>query len=202
MSDPSSSDDLRTARPLRYAQTWISPDGIELENGGRLEQVTVCYETWGELNAAGDNAVLICHALSGDSHVARHDADDDPGWWEILVGPGRAIDPARFFVICSNVLGGCRGTTGPNFVDSASGRRFGAEFPVVTVGDMVEVQRRLLDHLGIDSLWAVVGGSLGGLQTLEWAIREPDRVKAAVVIAAAPRLSSCLLYTSPSPRDS
>ena len=190
MSDPPSSDDLRTARPLRHAKTWVSAEGIELENGGRIEEVTVCYETWGELNAARDNAVLICHALSGDSHVARHDAEDDPGWWEILVGPGRAIDPARFFVICSNVLGGCRGTTGPNFVDPAAGRRFGAEFPVVSVGDMVEVQRRLLDHLGIDSLWAVVGGSLGGLQTLEWAIREPDRVKSAVVIAAAPRLSS------------
>ncbi len=190
MSAPRSSDDSRMARPLRHAKTWVSSEGVDLENGGRVEEVTVCYETWGELNSAGDNAVLICHALSGDSHVARHDADDDAGWWEILVGPGRAIDPERFFVICSNVLGGCRGTTGPNFIDPESGRRFGADFPVVTVGDMVEVQRRLLDHLDIECLSAVVGGSLGGLQALEWAIRAPHRVNAAVVIAAAPRLSS------------
>ena len=191
MSDfSSSSDDARSARPLNHAQTWICANPLELQSGGHLEEVAICFETWGQLNSTGDNAILICHALSGDSHVVRHDEDDDPGWWEVLVGPGRPIDTNHFFVICSNVLGGCRGTTGPNFLNPETGRRFGAEFPVVTVADMVEAQGRLIDYLGIDVLRAVVGGSLGGLQALEWAVRFPDRVQSAVVIAAAPRLSS------------
>lgn len=189
MRQPQSSDDLRGAKPLRHAQSWTSPVPLELENGGTLPEVTICFETWGTLDAEGANAVLVCHALSGDSHVARHDADDDPGWWDLLVGPGRAIDPARHFVVCSNVLGGCRGSTGPNFVDRRSGRPYGAEFPVVTVRDMVEVQRRLVGHLGIRRL-AVIGGSLGGLQALTWAIADPGRVATSIVIAAAPRLSS------------
>ena len=109
-----------------------------------------------------DNAVLVCHALSGDSHVARHDAGRSAGWWDIVVGPGKAIDTDRYFVICPNMLGGCRGTTGPNSINPATGRRYATDFPVVTVGDIVEVQRRLLDHLGIERLHAVVGGSLGG----------------------------------------
>ncbi len=142
------------------------------------------------LSPEGDNAVLICHALSGDSHVARHDDDDDPGWWELLVGPGRPIDPARYFVVCANVLGGCRGTTGPGSTMPGTQVRYGADFPVVTVRDMVEVQRRLLDHLGIDRLLAAIGGSLGGLQVLSWATTHPERVRSAVVLAAAPRLSS------------
>lgn len=189
MRHPPSTDDLRGANPLRYAQSWTSPVPLELENGGRLPEVTICFETWGTLDAKGENAVLVCHALSGDSHVARHDADDDPGWWDLLVGPGRAIDPGRHFVVCSNVLGGCRGTSGPNFIDPRSGRPFGADFPVVTVRDMVEVQRRLVEHLGIRRL-AVIGGSLGGLQALTWAIADPGRVATSIVIAAAPRLSS------------
>lgn len=190
VSLPSSTDDQRNARPLRHARSFVSSEPLALENGGRLPEVTVCYETWGKLSEARDNAVLVCHALSGDSHVARHDEHDDPGWWEILVGPGKAIDTDRYFVVCSNLLGGCRGTTGPNFEDPQSGRPYGADFPVVTVGDMVEVQRRLLDHLEISRLRGVVGGSLGGLQVLDWANRHSERVAAAVVIAAAPRLSS------------
>lgn len=190
MSLRSSTDDLRSAKPLRHAQTWTSSEPLVLEDGGRLPDVTVCYETWGSLNDARDNVVLVCHALSGDSHVARHAADDDPGWWEILVGPGKSLDTDRCFVICSNVLGGCRGTTGPNFDDPDHGRPWGADFPVVTVGDMVEVQRRLLDHLGVDRLRAVIGGSLGGLQALGWATAHPERVGTSIVIAAAPRLSS------------
>ncbi len=186
---PPSSDDLRGAAPLRHAQRWTSPEPLELSNGGALPEVTICFETWGTLDASAQNAVLVCHALSGDSHVARHDAADDPGWWELLVGPGKALDPARHFIVCSNVLGGCRGTTGPNFIDPRSGRPYGAEFPVITVGDMVEVQRRLIEHLGIARL-DVIGGSLGGLQALTWAIAEPDRVATCIVIAAAPRLSS------------
>ena len=190
MSNPPSSDDLRSANALRHAQTWTSDQPLELENGGRLCEVRVCFETWGRLDADAANAVLICHAMSGDSHVARHDDADDLGWWEILVGPRKPIDTNRHFVICSNVLGGCRGTTGPNFIAPATGRPYGADFPIVTVRDMVEVQRRLIDHLGIERLHAVVGGSLGGLQALSWAIDHPARVGASIVVAAAPRLSS------------
>jgi homoserine O-acetyltransferase len=187
---PRSTDDARSARPLRHARTWTSSTPLTLESGVRLDEVTHCFETWGELSATADNAILICHAISGDSHVCRHDDEDDPGWWEVLVGPGRPIDPARHFIICANVLGGCRGTTGPNFPRPSDGRPWGADFPLVTVGDMVEAQRPLLDHLGIGRLRAVVGGSLGGLQALEWAIRFPERVGTSIVLAAAPRLSS------------
>ncbi len=190
MSGPGSSDDGRHARPLRHARTFVSKEPLALERGGRLDEVVVCYETWGALDAAKSNAVLVCHALSGDSHVVRHEPDDDPGWWEILVGAGRAIDTRRYFVVCANVLGGCRGTTGPNFPDPRNGRPFGADFPVVTVGDMVQLQQRLVDALGIPRLHAVIGGSLGGLQAIEWATACPERVEAAIVVAAAPRLSS------------
>lgn len=190
MDTPSSSDDLRSAKPLRHAQTFVSREPIALAQGGRLDEVTVCFETWGALSPAADNAVLVCHALSGDSHVTRHTPDDDPGWWELLVGPGKPIDTDRYFVVCANVLGGCRGTTGPNFTSPAAGIPYGADFPVVTVSDMVEVQRRLVDHLGIDRLRTVIGGSLGGLQALAWGIEHPDRLVSAIVVAASPRLSS------------
>ncbi len=184
MGLPRSTDDDRSARPLRHARRFVSDETLELESGGRLPGLTVCYETWGRLAEDASNAVLVCHALSGDSHVTRHEPDDDPGWWEILVGPGKPIDTDRYFVICSNLLGGCRGTTGPNFEDPERGRPYGADFPVVTVADMVEVQRRLLDHLGVERVRAVVGGSLGGLQVLDWAIRHPERVASAIVVAA------------------
>lgn len=184
-----SSDSLRAAFPLRYARTLRIEGPFELESGGRLPEVVVCYETYGQLNQARDNAVLVCHALSGDSHVAAHDPEDDPGWWDIVVGPGRAIDTNKYFVICSNVLGGCRGTTGPNFIDAGSGRPYGADFPVVTVGDMVNLQARLVEHLGIERLLAVIGGSLGGFQALAWAIRFPDRVAGCIPVATSPRLT-------------
>jgi len=185
-----SSDTQWYGAPLRQAQTWVSNEPLVLENGDRLEQVTVCYETWGKLDDEGSNAVLICHALSGDSHVVRHDESDSPGWWEILVGPGKPIDTNRYFVICSNLLGGCRGTTGPNFVNPENGQPYGADFPVVTVRDMVEVQRRLVAQLGISRLRSVVGGSLGGLQVLTWAIDHPEVVASSIVLAASARLSS------------
>ncbi len=190
MSLQSNSDSQQFGAPLSHAQTWISNDVLKLENGGRLEQITVCYETWGVLNQEGNNAVLICHALSGDSHVVRHDASDSPGWWEIIVGPGKPIDTDRYFVICSNLLGGCRGTTGPNFENPEIGQPYGADFPVVTVRDMVEVQRRLVVRLGISRLHSVVGGSLGGLQVLTWAIDHQEMVASSIVLAASARLSS------------
>ena len=171
MTAPTSTDDLRSPAPLRHASYWVSETPQALEAGGLLPGITVCYETWGTLNADGSNAVLICHALSGDSHVARHDEEDDPGWWEILVGPGKPIDTDRYFVVCANSLGGCRGTTGPNFENPETRVPYGADFPVVTVRDMAESQKALLDHLGIERLLAVVGGSLGGLQALSWAIQ-------------------------------
>ncbi|WP_447968047.1 homoserine O-acetyltransferase MetX [Nitrospira sp. M1] len=190
MSLPSSSVVQRNGPPLPYAQTWISPEALELENGGRLEQVTLCYETWGTLNHECSNAILICHALSGDSHVVRHDENDTPGWWEIVVGPGKPIDTDRYFVICSNVLGGCRGTTGPNFMSPGGTQSYGANFPIITVRDMVAVQRRLVDHLRISRLHSVIGGSLGGLQVLTWAIDHPEVVASSIVLSASARLSS------------
>ncbi|GJL63505.1 MAG: homoserine O-acetyltransferase [Nitrospirales bacterium] len=190
MSPPSNANVRRIGPPLQHAQTWISHDALELENGGRLKDVTICYETWGKLNKERSNAVLICHALSGDSHVVRHDEQDTPGWWEILVGPGQPIDTDRYFVICSNLLGGCRGTSGPNFVNPKGTQPYGAEFPIITVRDMVAVQRRLIDHLEILRLHAVIGGSLGGLQVLTWAIDYPEAVTSSIVLAASARLSS------------
>jgi homoserine O-acetyltransferase len=185
-----SSDLARHARPLKHARTVTFDEPLELEHGGVLPGVTVAYETYGRLSPARDNAVLVCHALSGDSHVARHDEGDDPGWWDLVVGPGKSIDTDRYFVICPNVLGGCRGTSGPNSVNPETGRRYGPDFPVITVGDIVEVQRRLVDHLGIERLLAVVGGSLGGHMALWWATRLADRVEGAMVVASSARLTS------------
>ena len=155
-----------------------------------LPRVTVAYETYGRLAPNRDNAVLICHALSGDSHVARHDSADDPGWWDLVVGPGKAIDTDQYLVICPNILGGCRGTTGPNSTNPETGRPYGPDFPVVTVGDMVQIQRRLIDHLGIPRLLGVVGGSLGGHMALDWSTRFPERVEGTALIACSARLTS------------
>jgi homoserine O-acetyltransferase len=162
-----------------------------LELGGEMPEVVVAYETYGELSAAKDNAILICHALSGDSHAARHDAEDAPGWWDIMIGPGKPIDTDRYFVICPNALGGCRGTTGPNSINPETGTRYGADFPTITAWDIVEVQRRLLDGLEIDKLVAVIGGSMGGHQVLAWATRLQRRhwllmLSAATQFAAIP----------------
>jgi homoserine O-acetyltransferase len=185
-----SSDSQRSAQPLKFAQRIRLDEPLELEQGGRLATVDVVFETYGQLSPQRDNAVLVCHALSGDSHVARHDENDPPGWWEILVGPGKPIDTDRYFVICPNILGGCRGTTGPNSINPETGSPYAADFPVITVGDMVEVQRRLVDRLGIERLLAVVGGSLGGHMVLAWATRHPQRLAGAVALATSPRLTS------------
>jgi len=160
--------------PLQTAQLGA----MELEMGGRLQDVTLAYRTWGRLNAAGDNAVLLLHALTGDSRVAG-----EGGWWAPLVGPGRAIDTDRAFVLCANVLGGCQGSTGPASPDPLTGRPYAMRFPLITIGDIVAAQRRLAERLGITRLVAI-GGSIGGFQALEWATRHPDLVAAAAPVAA------------------
>jgi len=165
---------------------------LRLQSGAELTEVEVAYETYGELNRDKSNAVFICHALSGDAHAAGLHAGDDPdrpGWWDNIIGPGRPLDTDRFFVICANVLGGCKGTTGPSSTDPATGRPWGLRFPLVQVRDLVEVHRALLAELGIDHLLAAIGGSLGGMQVLQWAIDHPGELDGAIVIAASARLS-------------
>ncbi|MEM1110118.1 MAG: homoserine O-acetyltransferase [Planctomycetota bacterium] len=187
-----STDDRRSGDRLRHLQKAVFSDSRLLVLGGELPEVECAYETWGTLNANASNAVLVCHAISGDSHAAKHDEKDDPGWWDELIGPGEdfAIDTTKFFVVCSNVLGGCRGTTGPGTIDPATGEPYGADFPPITVADMVEVQVRLADALGVKRWRAVVGGSLGGHQALTWATQHPERVQTCVAIATSPRLTS------------
>jgi homoserine O-acetyltransferase len=163
---------------------------IELELGDVLSSVTVAYESWGTLDADRSNAVLICHALTGDAHVARHDEEDEAGWWEAVVGPGKYLDTDRWFVICANTLGGCRGTTGPGSLDPSTGKPFGAAFPQVTQRDAVVVQRRLLEELGIDRLSGVIGGSMGGQQALQWALDFGEAVDVCLLIATSPRLTA------------
>jgi homoserine O-acetyltransferase/O-succinyltransferase len=164
-------------------------DPFVTELGQRLDRAELAYETWGTLAPARDNAVLVTHALTGDSHVARHGADDQPGWWDGMVGPGRAIDTDRYFVICSNLLGGCSGSTGPRSINPETGRRCNLSFPLLTVRDLVRAQARLLDSLGISRLHTVVGGSLGGMQALEWAATFPDRVERVIGIGTAGHFS-------------
>ena len=163
-----------------------------LECGKNLGPIDVAYETYGQLNQAGDNAILICHALSGNAHVAGYHnaADKKPGWWEVMVGPGKGIDTNKYFVICSNFLGGCSGTTGPSCVDPETGKPYGLDFPIITIADMVRVQKLLLDALGIKRLLAVLGGSIGGMQVLQWAIAYPDMMAAAIPIATTTHLGA------------
>jgi homoserine O-acetyltransferase len=159
---------------------------LTLESGATLHPVQIAYQTYGTLNAARSNAILVCHALTGDQHLANENpVTGKPGWWISMVGPGKPIDTDRFFVICSNVLGGCLGTTGPANLNPATGEDFATDFPVITVSDMVRAQALLADHLGIETLLAVVGGSMGGMQVLGWASLFPDRVFAAMPIACA-----------------
>jgi homoserine O-acetyltransferase len=164
---------------------------LQLDAGVALSPVTVAYQTYGTLNADKSNAVLVCHALTGDQHVANeHPITGKPGWWQVMVGPGRPIDTNRYFVISSNVVGGCMGTTGPASLNPVTGRPYGLDLPVVTIRDMVRAQAMLIDHLGIDTLFCVVGGSMGGMQILQWAASYPSRVFAAMPIATAAKHSS------------
>src|SRR6187455_979180 len=165
---------------------------IKLRSGAQLPAYDLAYETYGELNAARSNAVLVCHALNASHHVAGHYADDphNIGWWDNLVGPGKPLDTRKFFVIGNNYIGSCFGSTGPTSMNPASGRPWGADFPVVTVEDWVAAQARLADRLGIERFAAVMGGSLGAMQSLQWALSYPERVRHSIVIAATPRLST------------
>lgn len=165
---------------------------LNLRSGQTLENFTLAYETYGRLNADRSNAILICHALSGDSHVAgryTNDPNERPGWWDEAVGPGKMFDTDRFFVICSNVIGGCQGSTGPSSL-APDGKPYALRFPFVTVADMVKAQRYLLDYLGIEKLFSVAGGSMGGMQALQWAVDYPERVGSALFLAATPRSST------------
>jgi homoserine O-acetyltransferase len=176
-----------------YTVRVVEPnEPLRLECGKTLAPVDVAYETYGSLNEAKDNAVLICHALSGDAHVAGYHSpgDRNPGWWDIMVGPGKGIDTNKYFVICSNFLGGCSGTTGPRSPNPATNKPYGLDFPIITIADMVKVQKLLLDKLGIKRLLAVIGGSMGGMQVLQWALAYPDFVKAVIPIATTAHLGA------------
>lgn len=166
------------------------PHELELENGEKLGPITVAYETYGRLNEQRSNAILILHALSGDAHAAGvHAKDKKPGWWDNMIGPGKAFDTDKYFVICSNALGGCSGTTGPSSINPKTRKEYALEFPVFSISDMVNVQRHLLDHLGIEKLLSVSGGSMGGMQALQWLVSYPDRLHSAIPIATAAKNS-------------
>lgn len=162
------------------------PDEFILESGEKIGPITIAYETYGELNKGKTNAVLILHALSGDAHAAGYyKGEDKPGWWDNLIGPGKAFDTEKYFVICSNVIGGCRGSTGPSSANPKTGKPYGLSFPLITIGDMVAAQKALIDYLGIDKLLTVAGGSMGGMQVLSWLIKYCDRIHSAIPIATA-----------------
>jgi homoserine O-acetyltransferase len=165
---------------------------ISLSCGEVLPEFDIVYECYGTLNSSKSNALLICHALSGDHHVAGYHTweDEKPGWWDRFIGPGKVFDTDRFFIVCCNNLGGCSGSTGPTTTNPINGNRYGPDFPLVTVSDWVESQARLADHLGIEAWLAVIGGSLGGMQAMQWSVDQPDRIKNAIVIAAAPKLTA------------
>jgi len=167
------------------------PQEMALELGGVLGPITLAYETYGAPNKDKSNAVLVLHALSGDAHAAGfHDGDKDPGWWDSMIGPGKALDTGKYFVICSNVIGGCKGSTGPSSVNPKTGKPYALDFPLITIGDMVKAQRHLIDHLGIKKLLCVIGGSMGGMQVLEWVARYPELVQSAIPIATSLKHSS------------
>ncbi len=167
------------------------PNEMVLASGEKLGPITLAYETYGKLNEDKSNAILITHALSGGAHAAGYHSPEDkkPGWWENMIGPGKAFDTDKYFIICSNVIGGCYGSTGPSSINPATGKPYGISFPLITIRDMVEAQRHLIDYLGIQQLLSVAGGSMGGMQALQWLISYPDRVRSIIPIATSGRLS-------------
>jgi len=198
-------EDLTDAESKALAQCRHAILGVErplrLDCGVDLGPFRIAYQTYGTLNADKSNAVLICHALTGDQFVAdRNPVTGKEGWWESIVGPGKILDPARYFIICTNVLGGCLGTTGPLAHEPASKQPWNLRFPVVTIADMVRAQAALLDHLDIPDLFCAIGGSMGGMQVLEWAASFPKRLFAAVPIATAIIPSRAVTSTGPAPR--
>ena len=170
----------------KYFTFSAPPDELPLESGKKLGPITLAYETYGQLNLEKSNAILVVHALSADAHAAGyHKGDQEPGWWDNMIGPGKAFDTDQYFVICSNVIGGCKGSTGPSSVNPQTGKPYALDFPMITIADMVNAQRRLVDHLGIEKLLSVVGGSMGGMQVLQWVAAYPERVRSVIPIATA-----------------
>lgn len=175
----------------KYVQLFDKDNPLELVNGERLDEVIVAYETYGTLNEDASNAVFVCHALTGDAHAAGwHEGDKRPGWWDVMIGPGKPIDTDKFFVIADNLLGGCQGTTGPSSTNPATGQPWGLDFPLLDMRDFNVVHRALLDHLGVETLYALVGGSMGGMQTLQWALDHPEQINKAVIIASSAQLTA------------
>ncbi|KXB05340.1 homoserine O-acetyltransferase [candidate division MSBL1 archaeon SCGC-AAA382A13] len=171
---------------LVKTREYTYDDKIRLKSGKKFGPIKISYETYGRLNEEKNNAILVCHALSGDAHAAGwHEGDEKLGWWNNMIGPGKALDTDKYFVICSNFLGSCNGTTGPATINPETEKSYGLDFPIITVSDMVKVQKKLIDHLGIDQLFVVIGGSLGGMQALNWAISYPKSVKFCVPIATS-----------------
>lgn len=195
MSETTSRQDASVGVVEKKYYTFANPpEQLILESGARLGPVTIAYETYGKLNEQKDNCILLTHAFSGDSHAAGFYATDGegdkPGWWDFVVGPGKGIDTDRYFVVCPNILGSCMGSTGPSSINPETSRPYGLDFPMMTIGDMVVTQKALIDHLGISRLLAVIGGSVGGMQVLEWCVRFPEMVRAGVPIASTMRHSA------------
>jgi homoserine O-acetyltransferase len=185
-------------RPIPYNikyLTFSEDESFILESSEKFGPITVGYETFGRLSPEKDNAILVIHALTGDTHATSADDKDDKtkGWWDTLIGPGKSIDTDRYFIICANYLGGCMGSTGPSSINPETGKQYGLDFPLISVRDMVEVQKKLVDHLGIIKLKAVIGGSLGGMLTLEWAAFHPEYMESSIIIASAYKTSSQII---------
>ncbi|MBH32058.1 MAG: homoserine O-acetyltransferase [Gammaproteobacteria bacterium] len=188
MLDESNEESVGIVKP----QVARFSNRLDLDCGKSISDISLTYETYGKLNKNKDNAILICHALSGDHHAAGYHSKEDkkPGWWDVCIGPGKPFDTNKFFVVCPNNLGGCRGSTGPNTINKETGKLYGPDFPIVTVNDWVNSQLMLADNLGIDEWACVIGGSLGGMQALQWTISYPNRIKNVIAIAAAAKLSA------------
>ena len=168
----------------KYFTFGHPPDELILDSGEKLGPTTLVYETYGELNKQKSNSVLVLHALSGDAHAAGfRKGDVAPGWWDSFIGPGKGLDTSKYFVVCSNIIGGCKGSTGPSSTNPKTGQPYGLDFPIITIGDMVNSQKHLIDHLGIDKLLTVIGGSMGGMQVLQWMVAYPERIRSAIPIA-------------------
>ena len=167
------------------------PNELTLESGEKFGPITLAYETYGTLNDEKSNAILVVHALSGDAHAAGfHDGEKNPGWWNPMIGPNKGLDTNKYFVICSNVIGGCKGSTGPSSINPKTGQPYGLDFPIITIGDMVNAQKHLIDHLRIEKLLTVIGGSMGGMQVLKWMVAYPDRIRSAIPIATTMKHTS------------